>query len=342
MFTKTSTKNKNGETSTKFTSEDSTSRMFTELFSKNKIVETGTKFTIEESTSGLFTETSTKNKNVKTSTKFTTEVTELSTLTATKVTDTGETDISSPTAPITKNETTTSTSSITMSSVTLQNREITTDLTSKIVTPKFDIASPNYDKSTFFTLPDAMTSSKINQRETDSTITTIHSYSGTELSTQLSTNDKRWLLTTDRPTTINTVRPTYSSTSKIDNFTQSLFLNYTGTKPVSVEFRNQFSTTAVTTVGVDNSTAHSVCSCSCRNIDINVEDLILQRKRELQVRVKMLSTTKRKWISAQDQRPASQAIGSVGVLIICTFCAVRIGTDIINFLLIKKESKKRK
>ena len=175
-----------------------------------------------------------------------------------------------------------------------------------------------------------MTSSKFNQRETNSTITTIHSYSGRELSTQLSMNDKRWLLTTDRPTTINT---TYSFTSKIDNFTQSLFLKYTGTKPVSVEFRNQFSTTAVTTVGVENSTAHSVCSCSCRNIDINVEDLILQRKRELQVRVKMLSTTKRKWISAQDQRPASQTIGSVGVLVICAFCAVMIGTDIILSLI---------
>ena len=162
---------------------------------------------------------------------------------------------------------------------------------------------------------------------------------------KLSTNDKKWLLTTDRPTIINTVRPTYSSTSKIDNFTRSLFLNYTGTKPVSVEFRNQFSTTAVTTVGVDNSTAHNVYSCSCRNIDINVEDLILQRKRELQVKVKMLSTTKRKWISAQDVRPASQAIGSVGVLVICAFCAVMIGTDIINFLLkmkVRKESKKRK
>ena len=188
-----------------------------------------------------------------------------------------------------------------------------------------------------------MTSSKIKQRETDSTITTIHSYSGTELSTQLSTNDKKWLLT-DRPTTLNTVRPTYSSTSKIDNFTRSL-LNYTRTKPVSVEFRNQFSTTAVTTVGVNNSTAHSVCSCSCRNIDVIVEDLILQWKKELQVRVKMLSTTKRKWLSAQDQRPASQAIGSVGVLVICAFCAVMIGTDIINFLLkmkVRKESKKRK
>ena len=228
-----------------------------------------------------------------------------------------------------------------MSSVTLQNREITTDLTSKKVTPTFDIAPPNYDKSTFSTRLDAMTSSKINQRETDSTITTIHSYSGTELSTQLSTNDKRWLLKTDRPTTINTVRPTYSSTSKIDNFTRSLFLNYTGTKTVSVEFRNQFSTTAATTIGVDNSTTHSVCSCSCRNIDVNVEDLILQRKKELQVIVKMLSTTKRKWISAQDHRPASQAIGSVGVLVICAFCAVMIGTDIINFLL-KNESKKRK
>ena len=157
---------------------------------------------------------------------------------------------------------------------------------------------------------------------------------------KLSTNDKKWLLTTDRPTTINTVQPTYSFASTIDDFTRSLFLIYTRTKPVSVEFRNQFSTTAATTVGVDTSTAHSVCSCSCRNIDINV-DLILQRKRELQVRVKMLSTTKRKWISAQDQRPASQAIGSVGVLVICAFCAVMIGTDIINFLL-KNESKKRK
>ena len=175
----------------------------------------------------------------------------------------------------------------------------------------------------FSTRPDAMTSSKFNQRETDSTITTIHSYSGTELSTQLSTNDKRWLLTTDRPTTINNVHPTYSFASTIDDFTRSLFLIYTRTKPVSVEFRNQFSTTAATTVGVDTSTAHSVCSCSCRNIDINV-DLILQRKRELQVRVKMLSTTKRKWISAQDQRPASQTIGSVGVLVICAFCAVMI------------------
>ena len=197
----------------------------------------------------------------------------------------------------------------------------------------------------FSTRPDAMTSSKINQRETDSTITTIHSYSGTELSTQLSTNDKRWLLTKDRPTTINTVHPTYSFASTIDDFTRSLFLIYTRTKPVSVEFRNQFSTTAVTTVGVDNSIAHNVYSCSCRNIDINVEDLILQRKRELQVKVKMLSTTKRKWISAQDVRPASQAIGSVGVLVICAFCAVMIGTDIINFLLkmkVRKESKKRK
>ena len=86
--------------------------MFTELFTKNKNVETGTKFTIEESTSGLFTETSTKNKNVKTSTTFTTEVT------TTKVTDTGVTDIYFPTAPITKFETTTSTSFITMSSET--------------------------------------------------------------------------------------------------------------------------------------------------------------------------------------------------------------------------------
>lgn len=63
---------------------------------------------------------------------------------------------------------------------------------------------------------------------------------------------------------------------------------------------------------VDNS-SFVQCVCSCRNSSMSLEENIEKRKKELQVNVNELSSSKRKLISVTDPRPSAQAIGHVGV-----------------------------
>lgn len=63
---------------------------------------------------------------------------------------------------------------------------------------------------------------------------------------------------------------------------------------------------------VDNSSLVQ-CVCSCRNSSMSLEENIEKRKKELQVNVDELSSSKRKLISVTDPRPSAQAIGHVGV-----------------------------
>lgn len=63
---------------------------------------------------------------------------------------------------------------------------------------------------------------------------------------------------------------------------------------------------------VDNSSLVQ-CVCSCRNSSMSLEENIEKRKKELQVNVDELSSSKRKLISVTDHRPSAQAIGHVGV-----------------------------
>lgn len=63
---------------------------------------------------------------------------------------------------------------------------------------------------------------------------------------------------------------------------------------------------------VDNS-SFVQCVCSCRNSSMSLEENIEKRKKELQVNVDELSSSKRKLISVTDPRPSAQAIGHVGV-----------------------------
>lgn len=55
------------------------------------------------------------------------------------------------------------------------------------------------------------------------------------------------------------------------------------------------------------------CACLCRNSTMSLEETIEKRKKELQVNVDELSSSKRKLISVEDPRPSAQAIGLVGV-----------------------------
>lgn len=108
-----------------------------------------------------------------------------------------------------------------------------------------------------------------------------------------------------------------------------------------LNFTNAVSTADVQMTSVNNqinnSTPRILCSCSCRETESNLDQLILQRKKELKMEVKTLSITKRKYISVSDPRTSSKAVGFLGILILCLFGALIVATDLIN--LIPKTSK---
>lgn len=83
---------------------------------------------------------------------------------------------------------------------------------------------------------------------------------------------------------------------------------------------------------IKNSTPRILCSCSCRETESNLDQLILQRKKELKMEVKTLSITKRKYISVSDPRTSSKAVGFLGILILCLFGALIVATDLINLI----------
>lgn len=122
-------------------------------------------------------------------------------------------------------------------------------------------------------------------------------------------------------------------------FSDRIFQNAFSNSPLN--FTNAVSTADVQMTSVNNqinnSTPRILCSCSCRETESNLDQLILQRKKELKMEVKTLSITKRKYISVSDPRTSSKAVGFLGILILCLFGALIVATDLIN--LIPKTSK---
>lgn len=75
---------------------------------------------------------------------------------------------------------------------------------------------------------------------------------------------------------------------------------------------NKILTTSTFSSTIVNSSLEK-CNCLCRNSSMSLEETIEKRKKELQVNVDELSSSKRKLISVEDPRPSARAIGHVGV-----------------------------
>lgn len=84
------------------------------------------------------------------------------------------------------------------------------------------------------------------------------------------------------------------------------------TSKTTEDTQTEILTTSTSPSTVDNSSLVQ-CVCSCRNSSMSLEENIEKRKKELQVNVDELSSSKRKLISVTDPRPSAQAIGHVGV-----------------------------
>lgn len=74
------------------------------------------------------------------------------------------------------------------------------------------------------------------------------------------------------------------------------------------------------------------CVCLCRKSNMSIEETIEKRKKELQVKVDELSSSKRKLISVVDPRPSAQAIGHVGVVILVLVGCLFLVPDLLSGL----------
>lgn len=93
---------------------------------------------------------------------------------------------------------------------------------------------------------------------------------------------------------------------------QETLSTYTTGLGQTEDTQTEILTTSTSPSTVDNSSLVQ-CVCSCRNSSMSLEENIEKRKKELQVNVDELSSSKRKLISVTDPRPSAQAIGHVGV-----------------------------
>lgn len=88
----------------------------------------------------------------------------------------------------------------------------------------------------------------------------------------------------------------------------------------------------------------NTCTCNCPTpksstvtMD-NVQDITAEIKKNLSIAKEDLSATKRKLTCAEDPRPSSKAVGSLGITLLATVVTVLMLTDIqtIYVFLIKK------
>lgn len=86
------------------------------------------------------------------------------------------------------------------------------------------------------------------------------------------------------------------------------------------------------------------CGCFCRTTNQSVDELILERKKELTVNKETLSATTRKLNCAEDSRTSSKVIGSIGVLILMIVVTLLILPDLCSLILfiMKKVQEYRK
>lgn len=127
--------------------------------------------------------------------------------------------------------------------------------------------------------------------------------------TGLETTTDDGVLTTLLDTKTVTMQETLStSTTGLGQTTLSDF----ETSKTTEDTQTEILTTSTSPSTVNNS-SFVQCVCSCRNSSMSLEENIVKRKKELQVNVDELSSSKRKLISVTDPRPSAQAIGHVGV-----------------------------
>ncbi|XP_052712208.1 uncharacterized protein LOC128186471 [Crassostrea angulata] len=147
---------------------------------------------------------------------------------------------------------------------------------------------------------------------------------------------KVYTQTSQSPNNTRIVQSSQFSDRIFQNTTTSNLLQTFTTAFSPLNFTNAVSTADVQMTSVNNqinnSTPRILCSCSCRETESNLDQLILQRKKELKVEVKTLSITKRKYISVSDPRTSSKAVGYLGILILCLFGALIVATDLINLI----------
>lgn len=118
---------------------------------------------------------------------------------------------------------------------------------------------------------------------------------------------------------------TLSTNTEPSQKTESSLLSITTQTETTVsEITTVFETTtyaiSTSTDTLKSSTAVEVvvnssvqCTCVCVEVNTTLEESIEQRKRELQVNVDELSSTKRKLTSADDPRPSARTVGYVGI-----------------------------
>lgn len=104
------------------------------------------------------------------------------------------------------------------------------------------------------------------------------------------------------------------------------------TLPATDEITTEWKTDSVTTSinSPSSNTSLVPCICTCKNTNVSLEESIERRKKELQVNVEELSSTKRKLISVDDNRPSAQALGQVGIAILAFIGGLIVLPDIIS------------
>ncbi|XP_062569012.1 uncharacterized protein LOC134231105 [Saccostrea cucullata] len=89
----------------------------------------------------------------------------------------------------------------------------------------------------------------------------------------------------------------------------------TSTQSTIEKTTNNWLTTPIEVISTSNSIQ---CSCVCIELNITLEESIERRKKELEINVDELSSTKRKLVSVDDPRPSAKTIGYVGL----AFCVL--------------------
>ncbi|XP_021368020.1 integumentary mucin C.1-like [Mizuhopecten yessoensis] len=185
--------------------------------------------------------------------------------------------------------------------------------------------------------------------------TTQKTTSAVAITTQTKTTTTE---TEARPQTTSTI-PTTSSETKTDatiwNRTTTLWKNISlmprpaTSKTEEITSAVSATLTALSLLGSNTTTATNTCPCYC-GVSPNttnltheaLEELIKGLTKELTVNKKETSISKRKLISAGDDRESAATIGCIGVLALCVPVLVIVSSDLINLWSAKQKQKRVK
>ena len=128
-------------------------------------------------------------------------------------------------------------------------------------------------------------------------------------STVLETTDTQIISTNTEPS--QNMESSLPSTTTKTETTSSEITTVLGTTDSPLTTTDTTKSTTAVEVAVNSSVQ---CTCVCVEVNMTLEESIEKRKKELQVNVDELSSTKRKLTSVDDPRPSARTVGYVGIV----------------------------